>query len=632
MTDTKVIVLGMDGLDPNLLEQFAKDGDMPHFRKLMDEETFSRLGTTNPPQSSVAWSTFATGANPGKHGVFDFIWRDPQNYGLSLSLTETEAPRTVDIGNVRIPVGVPKIKPRRKGEPFWETLRKRNIHATIVNLPNTFPTEKLEGRMLSGMGTPDIRGTQGTFSFYTSEPVDHSKEVGGKVYEVKFNSPTVNARLYGPIEMTARGIKEHSIPLNLEVLKDEKSLKIKLPEKEFTLKEGGWSDWIEVKFPVNWFKKIDGIVRFHVNQVSPLKLYVSPVNFDPNKPAMPISYPNNYAKEIAHEIGLYHTLGMPHDTWALNEGRIDDLTFLEQAKTIQSEKEGILKKELGRFKSGLLIMYFGSSDILSHMFWRAVDKKHPLYNDQEAKMFGNVIRRYYKRMDEVVGEIMKSLDDKTVLLILSDHGFNTFRRAVHVNAWLRDQGFLVLKDNTQKEGRELLADVDWSKTRAYSVGFGGIYINQIGREKEGIVSPGPESEKLRDELIQKLAGFKDPLTQHPVVKHIYKKEEVFWGPYAEIGPDLFIGFDAGYRSSWQTALGAVPAITMENNLKKWSGDHLCDPSLVPGVFLVNRNVRINNPAMVDMAPTILALFGIAKPEEMDGKALNLEEQKVNVAS
>jgi predicted AlkP superfamily phosphohydrolase/phosphomutase len=259
------------------------------------------------------------------------------------------------------------------------------------------------------------------------------------------------------------------------------------------------------------------------------------------------------------------------------------------------------------------------------MFWRYRDERHPLYEKNAPSEYKDAIRNCYMKLDGVVGEVLAGLKEGDTLIVLSDHGFGTFRRAAHINSWLKANGYLKLKKDQARPGGELLKDVDWSSTKAYAIGFGAIYINQKGREGKGLVEPGSETENLKTEIAEKMRGWSDDQYNEPVVKNVYKREEIFWGPYAGQMPDLYVGFNPGYRASWQTALGAVPEALLEDNLKKWSGDHLFDPKSVPGVLFTNKRVKTKAPSIYDIAPSVLKLIGYTDEEiarlGMDGKDL-----------
>lgn len=598
--DKKVIILGFDGLSPEIIEPMMQAGELPSFSKLKEQGSYCRFSTSNPSQSPVAWAAFSTGKNPGKNGIYDFIIRDPKTYALTLSLSDIKSNRP---------------KPVIKSKRLWQYASAYKVPSVIITCPVTFPPDKLYGRMLAGMGVPDILGTEGTFTFYTSEKLDRQKDTGGKVFHVS-KSPEMLLNLIGPRAAALKNAgKNVKVPFKVVIQKEKNKILIEYQNNKFELKEGQWSPWQEVTFQLGLFRKIKGIFKFYLAEIEPeLKLYVSPINFDPRKPFFRISYPGKYSRELAEDIGLYYTQGMPMDTWAVNEGRLDEKAFLEIVNEVLREKEQILELELRRFDRGLLFCYFESPDIIQHMFWRYTDSRHPLYEESAPQEYKEMIRGWYKRMDRILGGVLEKLGSEDALIILSDHGFDTFRRAAHINSWLRANGYLELLDQNAESGAELLKDIDWSRTRAYAIGFGAIYINQQDREGKGIVRPGGESERLKQELSEKLERWFDKKFNSRVINKVYKKEEIFWGDYAAECPDLYIGFNKGYRASWQTALGAVPAELIEDNLKKWSGSHLFDPALIPGVLFSNKKITKENPGIMDVTPTVLKIIGYDEEE------------------
>lgn len=600
----KIIIIGFDGLSPQILEPMMAQNQLPNFSKLKENGSYRRLATTNPAQSPVAWTAMATGKNPGKTGVFDFIVRDPKNYHLRLSLSNIE-----------------KGSPKRviKTKCFWQYASQRKIPAVIITCPVTFPPDKINGRMLSGAGVPDILGTEGTFTFYTTELLDQNKDIGGQVFSIR-KSPVMTLRLIGPRIITlGQGAKNAEVPFKVALPENKKSAVIEYQGHKLELKAGQWSDFREVSFKIGLFRKIKGIVKFFLVETEPnFKLYISPINFHPRQPFFPISYPKNYSRDLADKIGFYYTQGMPFHTWAVNEGRLTEEAFLTEAEEILKEKKAMLDWELQRFKAGILFCYFESPDIIQHMFWRYFASDSP-------PQYKEIIKNWYQKMDQILGKVIKNLNQDDTLIVLSDHGFNTFKRAVHLNTWLRKNGYLELEDSSAESGAELLADIDWTRTRAYALGFGAIYINQKGREKNGLVAPGQETALIKKEIAQKLKEWRDEQNHQPVVNEVYPREDIFWGKYSDQTPDLYLGFKQGYRASWQTALGAVPKDLIEENLKKWSGDHLFDPALVPGIIFSNRKITQEKPTIYDLTPTILKLIGFQNKElkrlDFDGQPL-----------
>ncbi len=425
--------------------------------------------------------------------------------------------------------------------------------------------------------------------------------------------------MIGPRLQAGSGQKSITAPMRV-TRKSPTMVHISVGESSFDLKVGEWSPWVRLSFKVNVLSDIRGVCRFHLNTVSPeLALFATPVNIDPQKPAMPISFPSEYAKEMFEKVGNFYTQGMPYDTWAMNEGRLTEEQFLEQAYSILEENRAMMKVETARFDKGLLFCYFGITDLVQHMFWRYIDPDHPSKGLSQNPAVRNAIRDVYHRIDDVIGEAVAQVGNDTAVLVVSDHGFGSFRRAAHVNSWLRDHGYLALRGG-DKAGGDFFVNVAWEKTHAYSVGFGGIYLNQFGRESDGIVYKGAEAEQLKKEIIDGLMQWRD--NGHPVVKHVYRREELYHGPYENDGPDLFIGFEAGYRASWQSGLGASPEGLVEDNLRAWTGDHLCDPSLVPGVIASNLKLNASDASLLDISPTILKFFGLAPAGAVEGKPLN----------
>jgi len=606
--DKKIIVLGIDAMDPRVMEPLILAGKLPNFARLKEQGSYSLLSTTNPAQSPVAWAAFATGKNPGRNGVFDFMRRDPKTYGLELVFSKMDKGRPARV---------------LRTQGFWSYASEKKIPTTLLFCPDTFPPDKIYGKMLSGMGVPDILGTQGTFTFYTSEPVKENKDIGGRVIQIK-KEKIVAADLVGPRKIGLSGeVESAKVPLKL-ILRDKERVWGEYQGKKIGLEVGRWSGWNEVEFDLGLFRKARGIFKAYLVSIEPeIKLYVSPINFDPKKPFFPISFPEKYSREMAGDIGLYYTQGMPNHVWALNEDRLSEQAFLQEAEEVLRERRAMLNLELSRSKGGILFCYFEAIDIIQHMFWRYTDPSHPSHKEDVERK--REIEAWYIRMDEVVGDALEKMNPEDTLIVLSDHGFGTFRRAVHLNSWLREKGYLALKYAQNASDQELLQAVDWAHTKAYALGFGGIYINQKGRESWGQVEPGKETVALKEQISGELRSWVDEPSQMPIVRAIYKQEEIFFGPYAKEAPDLYVGFNPGYRASWQTAIGGVPEGLVEDNPKKWSGDHLFDYATVPGVIFSNRKITRKDPSIYDVAPSILKEAGLSDEEvnrcDFDGKPL-----------
>lgn len=634
----RIVVLGLDGLDPRHVRRLLDKGDMPHFSALAEHGVFSELETTCPPISPVAWSSFTTGVNPGKHNIFDFLNRNLHTYMPELSSSRLSFPDANGVwprprgasarGRRPDPKERPEIALLRKSKPFWQILGEYGIFSTILRVPVTFPPEKFHGLSLSAMCTPDLRGTQGTFTLYeTSSNEEPEKTTGGLRIPVKIAGRRITTYLPGP----PAGGEELRTPLVIELDKDSESAVLRISGQRIRLVKGMYSDWITVTFKAG-MKKITGICRFLLISAAPeFKLYVTPLNIDPQRPAMPISHPLYYSIYLAKLHGPYATLGLAEDTWALNEKVIDDAAFLQQAYDIQHERENMFLDALKRTRRGLCCCVFDLPDRIQHMFYRYIDDgvsalnlvslshKVTKFNWPDPASTG-AIDNAYRQMDALVGRTMEDIDENTVLFVISDHGFESFRRGVNLNVWLEKNGFLAL--NPDASGKEYLADVDWEQTQAYSFGLSGIYLNIKGRESRGIVSDD-EKRAMKAEIIQKLRGLKDPATNETAIRAVYDSEDIYSGPYRDNGPDMIVGYEAGYRASWENAVGRTDGNLFTDNTKCWSGDHCIDQNLVPGVFFCNQRLSLEHrkPHIIDLAPTILSLFGIDKPEYMDGRAL-----------
>lgn len=617
----RAVILGFDGMDPELAERFIQEGKLPNLARLREQGTFRKLRTTFPAISPVAWSTFMTGVNPGKHNIYDFLARDTNNYLPFLSSAEIKAPkRTLKIGKYSIPLGKPTIKAMRRGTPFWHWLGRAGIFSSIIRVPVTFPPEKFPGVLLSGMCVPDLKGSQGTFCLCTTRNSGDKFREGGVRVPITRNGSGLHSYIPGPEDpLAANSGKELRADFEIHSDLGKNQARIVAGSETFTLRVGDYSEWIPVKFKAGLGFSARGICRFYLKQLSPeVEIYVTPVNIDPSHPDLPISHPVTYSIYLSKLFGPYATLGLAEDTWALNEDVLDDDAFLAQCYANHDDRERMLFDALDKTRQGLCACVFDTTDRVQHMFWRYLDDDHPAARNVPRDQRPKVIEDLYRRMDALIGRVMAQLDERTLLLVVSDHGFKSFARCVNLNAWLHQNGYLALKEGKSESG-DWFEDVDWSRTRAYTMGLNGLYLNLKGREREGIVSPGAEAESLKEELRQKLNGLSDPASGRTGITGVFDCDAVYAGPYVDNAPDLIVGYGDGYRASWDSVMGKVTAQIFEDNLKAWSGDHCIDPRLVPGVLFSNRKIADEKPAIVDVAPTILQLFGLQLPTHFDGK-------------
>ncbi|HMD31073.1 MAG TPA: alkaline phosphatase family protein [Candidatus Acidoferrales bacterium] len=619
----RVIVLGIDGMDPQLLERMIAAGSMPNFARLAAlNGGVRRLATSIPPQSPVAWSNLITGLNPGGHGIFDFIHRDPATMELYLSTSRVEPPaHALRLGQWILPLSHGRTVLLRQGKAFWEYLDAAGVPTVVYRIPSNFPPVPTRGRTLSGMGTPDVLGTYGTFAFYTDDAFAASGSVnGGRVYPVKVENGIVNTAVFGPYNTFRKGDPESSLPLRVAIDAQAAAADFQLAGREFVLRQGEWSPWIEVRFDLlPHLASVKGICRFFLKQVSPtFQLYVTPVNMDPGDPALPISTPDNFSRELWEELGFFYTQGIAEDTKALSGGYLDDAEYLAQARSVLDEQLRAFHEELARYRSGLFFFYFSSLDLNSHMFWRAMDPDSPSYTAEVAEKFGDAVPALYRQMDAVLGEALEKAGEDATVLVVSDHGFAPYHRSFNLNAWLHEHGYLALAPGLATGGNSFQG-VDWAHTRAYGLGLNGLYLNLRGREAHGIVEAGSAADALRHQLARELLDVGDPVSGDPAITRADLATEAYSGPYINGAPDLLIGYNRGYRAGWGTVLGAVPGVVFEDNLDPWSGDHCMDYRQVPGVLLSNRTILSDAAALTDVAPTLLALYGIARPAEMKGK-------------
>lgn len=620
----KVIVLGIDGMDPHLLSMFIDQGVMPHFRRFIERGDFRPLGTTLPPQSPVAWSTFISGMNPGGHGIFDFIHREPATLTPYFSASRTSPPsKTVHLGDWCIPLSGGNVELLRKGPAFWTFLEDRDIPATLFKIPVNFPPVDGRSRTLSGLGTPDVLGTYGTFSYYTDAPPrDAEQFTGGQVIPVKVVDHCIGTELRGPRNTFRRDREPIQVPFTMWRDPEYPVAKIALQGQEMMLRQGEWTGWIRVHFEVvPHLNSVSGICRFYLKEVHPhIRLYVSPIHIDPHDPVMPICTPKGYSKELSDAVGLFGTKGFPEDTKALSHGVLTDEEYLEQADAVLDERMRLFDYELNRFSEGLLFFYFSSIDQNCHMMWRTMDPRHPLYDPKASDRVKGAVQHFYMAMDAVLAQTLGKVGDRTTLIVLSDHGFVPFYREFHLNSWLVEQGYIALLDPSKQGEGALFENVDWARTKAYALGLNALYVNLRGREAHGSVSPS-EVSALQDRLVAELEGYTDPETRASVVGHVYRREDVYTGPYVDQAPDLIVGYHPGYRISDTAALGTIPRAVMEDRKDKWSADHCMDPPEVPGVLLSNKRIVKADAGLEDMAPTILAEFGIEPPGEMVGRGV-----------
>lgn len=609
----RVVLIGLDGLSPNLAEKYIKDGYLPNFKALMENGDYRRLGSTIPSISPVAWSTFQTGVNPGAHNIFDFTTRDKRYCLQELSSTKTETKFYKKFGFIN--KSKASVKLLRKSKPFWTFLGKQGIFSNILRVPISYPPEKFDGNILSSMCTPDLKGTQGSFLTYTDNKELLNRATGGTFIKVEVKNNEVNSFIEGPEDPFKKEGKVLTIPFNVKILKDENKVNITIHKNTYTIGISEYTPWVELTFK-SGRKKISGISKFCLRSIEPFLLYETPININPEKPALPISHPQVFSSYIAKLQGLYGTLGLMEDTWGRNEKALDDETFLKQAYANHEERETMFFNALKNTPQGFCACVFDTSDRIQHMFWRYLEKDHPSPCEDREK-FGSTIREMYEKMDFLIGNTMKKLNKDDVFIVMSDHGFTSFRRGFNLNTWLVQNGYMVLKDKS-KETDEYFLNVDWTKTKAFAIGMAGIFINRKGREYNGIVEDN-ELQELKDEISKKLLMLLDPKTGKRAIRRIFDSKKVYKGLYADDAPDLIIGAEDTYRVSWGCVQGALEKEIFSDNTKAWCADHDVDPDIVEGVLFSNIKIKEEKVNIIDLPLSILKLFAVKPPKYMEGK-------------
>ena len=601
----KTIVLGIDGLDPSLVTQYMAAGLMPHCAQLARNGSFMSLRPSLPPMSPVAWSDMAAGADAGQHGIFDFIHRRPADYVPYISIRQS---RVGLLGTV--------YQPARRCDGFWRFTSDAAVPTTVIRWPVSFPPDRVTGRMLCGLGTPDLLGGEGRDTLYATRPPQSRKlELGpDHVVPVQWQGDEAGTQIEGPrtgkdscatLDMTIRRRSTSSVELSIS------------GGGAITATLGQWTPYVRLQFKAG-LRRLQALSRFLLVEAAPeLRLYQGPLQLDPVQPAFPISHPRAFSGELAASIGDFSTLGMPETVHPVTKGWFDHDALLSLCDAIDAERMRMLQVELGRFSEGLLAFVFDTSDRVQHAFWltRGADPT------AEGGRYADVIPALYRRMDAAVGRVLEVADDQTALWVVSDHGVGTFRRAVHLNRWLAENGYLHLRQAASDDGGLMFHDVDWTRTQAYALGFTSLYLNVKGREGGGIVAPGEEHDRLCDEIAAKLERLTDPANGDRVVRKVYRAAREYSGEAISGAPDLVVGLNLGYRLSWQTALGGTPAALIEDNADAWTGDHLFDPTLVPGVLLSNQKVTAETPRGIDVAATVLRCTGVPAPAHLKGKSL-----------
>ncbi|MFO0915026.1 MAG: alkaline phosphatase family protein [Pirellulales bacterium] len=655
----RALLIGMDGMDPELLQRYMDQGKLPNFKKLAAMGGFKPLATSMPPQSPVAWSNVISGCDPGVHEIYDFIHRNPQPADESLaiepylstsSIEAASIHRELSFGDWHIPLSADEVVLRREGPAFWDFLTEHGIDATIYRMPANFPASEGHGdghlACLTGMGTPDLLGSYGEFTLFSALASPEGEfGSGGSIQQLRAIKNRAEVVLTGPDNFLRKPDAEGNVPkmtAKVEIVRDPDHdvVKIAIGDTVHLLKTGEWSDWTPVVFEtgvpgatvlgaLQAPTSIRGMVRFYVKEVRPvLEVFVTPINIDPLEPAVPISEPPSFAAEIAQANGRYFTAGIPEHTAEIQQGALNEDQWLAKARMILDERLGQYRFALKNFKSGCLFFYFGTPDQVSHIFWRDQDPQHPGRVAKQGDKYAQVVEETYVQMDGVIGEALAVIRPEDTLIVMSDHGFASFRRGFNLNTWLAQHGYITRRpaEASSSDGSAAppsdetpFADVDWSQTKAYGIGLNGLYLNLQGRERKGVVAEADKAALLK-QLTDELLAVRDT-DGSPVIDKIYDVARDYPDANPKIAPDLLIGYARNYRAGWSTLLGGFSAEVLEDNRDRWSGDHCIAAHLVPGILVSNRPIVVDNPDLRDLAPTLLDLFGLPMPAELGGRVV-----------
>jgi predicted AlkP superfamily phosphohydrolase/phosphomutase len=559
------LIIGLDAFEPETFERLYNQGLMPNLGKYVEAGGYSRFSISNPAQSEVSWTSIATGANPGVHGMFDFVHRDPLTYNLNVSLLPTKKDR----------LGTQFIPPHNALTIFEEATRQ-GYPATSLWWPATFPA-RMESpvQTIPGLGTPDILGFLGVGTVFTCDAELRNEKFKTRVEVLQqIGKNRYSGSLKGPEK--SKGGTPVGSQLNFQLeLTDKELARLNIGKYELSLKQGDWSPILEISFKLGAFFKVHAITRVILTRSEPdPQLYFLPLQIHPLNSPWRYGTPPGFIKRTWKTAGPFLTLGWPQDTTALEEKWIDDGQFLKLCDSIIESREQVFTNHLRQFDEGLLAIVFDTLDRIQHMFWK--DRK-------------DIIDRYYQKLDGLVGRaeetIQRRARNKPRLIILSDHGFCDFNHKVHLNRWLIEQGYLSSRSNGSPGN---LKDVDWSKSQAYAVGLNSLYFNLVGRETQGCLTPG-EVDQFKEKISNELQAWVGP-DDSRVVQQVYFQDEALSGPYSQYGPDVLIGYSPGNRASAETGLGGWKETILEKNNDHWSADHCVAPEAVPGVLLSNQNL------------------------------------------
>mgnify|MGYP000888750645 CR=1 FL=1 len=624
----RVIMLGYDGMEPSIVEEMLERGELPNLGKLRETGAYRRLGSTIPPQSPVAWNTYATCKNPGGHNIFDFIRRDPKSPGGPMPLVGTGklVPPVIGTdGGLQEPA---KGINYRTGIPFWSVADEQGKRGKILNIPFAFPPDPLKnGMMISALGVPDLRGTTSTYfslsDSFTQEELSEDLGGGRRIALAFDGSDEALFPVPGPRDNRYRFSDPNaytSTPLRFKINRGDKRGKISDGDSEVDIEQGAWSEWLELRFEMSPKVEVHGITRFFPMEIGErVRIYMACVQYHPDAPYSALTSPEPYSAELKGRFGLYKTIGWAYDTHALRQNDLEEEAFLKDIDDTMSFRDRLTLDELKRGEFDFLLSAWTATDRAGHMFWRYRDEGHPYYTPEAPEHWKKALEYTYKRADAQTGAVLEQLREEDTLFVFSDHGFGSWRQGFNLNTWLRDNGYLSVKDPKQAD-RGFLMGIDWNETKAYSVGLSSLYLNIKGRETGGVVEPDA-AEALIAELKDKLAGVKDPKTGANVFSSLYPRG-VYSGEAMGDAPDISLGYAPYYQNSRQTSRGGVGAPLLEPVMDKWSGEHAAsDCKNCPGVFFSNKPLDKEDPRIQDLGMTTLSLLGVDAPSDYEGDVI-----------
>ena len=612
----RIFMVGVDGADPYIFKKLIGEGKLPNFEKLVKGGVYGDLATTIPGVSPTAWTSYATGTNPGKHGILGFFAKMPNSYRLTLCLHDSVPDED----------GIRAYKKTRCGKAFWELLSDEGKECAVLHLPATFPPDEIKGVMISGMGIPDLRETFGITTVYTTR---ESSFPGVETRLInKGKDGWMSSEIGGPVET--------QVPLYFR--REGEKLKVSLDKgrsSSLVMGVGEWSKWVRVCFPIRAERTVEGVCQFKLLKLDSDEIRVlrTPVQPSPYAPVTPYTYPNQLAREIAENVGHYKILDRTEDG-------LDDDTFLEDVWQRLETKTQVTKYLMGKLDWDLFLTYFHTVDNVQHVTWKYYDPENPKHDPELARTYGKVVEESYERVDQKVGEIFDLLDEDVTIIISSDHGGTSILKTTHPNTWLYQNGYIktlkggkvdIPKGLTYHPQAEDSLPVDWANTKARAIGFGGIYLNVKGRDPEGAVTRGKEYLETRREIAEKLMQVRDPDTSEKIYKTILFKEQIWNGRFADQAADMTPILKKGYAVAWEDVYGEVLTNTpfIELFRGNWSGNHTGPylPKDIAGIFImkgpgIKKGAALDNVEMVDVAPTVLHLMGVRVPGDMDGKILS----------